>query len=146
ISVNPPATGANAEPAPSSQGENDPVASLVNVLERLAVNRFTVENGSLLISDGAGDANMISAIDADLKAPDLDSEVAFSLAATQGGRQAQLDGSLSALRPILQRQPAKIVLEARIKPAPSPLLASLKASGEIRMNENGSYQVRGGQF
>ncbi len=147
IGIKSPAVAANADaaPAPSGQAKNDPFASLVDTLERLAVNRITIENGSLTI-DGAGTASTVSAIDADLKAPDLDDELAFSLAATQDGRRVQLDGTLSALRPILQRQPAQIALDAKIEPAPSPLLASLKASGEIRLNENGSYQVRGGKF
>lgn len=146
ISLEPPPANARPEPAPSSSAKNDPFASLVGTLERLAVNRITIDNGSLTTADGAGKASTFSAIDADLKAPDLDSEVAFSLAATQSERRAHLNGTLSALRPILQRQPARGALEVKIEPAPSPLLAFLKADGEIRLNENGSYQITGGQF
>ena len=146
ISVRSPAANVKAEPTPSDAQKNDPLASLVDTLERLAVNRITIENGSLAATDGAGNATTVSAIDADLRVPDLDRKVAFSFAATQDGRRVQLDGTLSALRPILQRQPAKVALEAKIEPAPSPLLASLKVDGEIRLNKNGSYQIRGGQF
>lgn len=146
ISIHSPAGQANAEPAPSDQAANDPFAALVGTLERLAVNRITIENGSLSTADETGATSTVSAIDVDLQAPDLDREAAFSLAATQDGRQLQLDGTLSALRPILQRQPAKVALEAKIEPAPSPLLSSLKASGEIRLNANGGYQIQGGQF
>src|SRR5690606_30699738 len=81
-----------------------------------------------------------------LGVPDLDREVSFSMAATQDKRRVQLDGTLSALRPILQRKPAELVLQAQTDPAPSPMLASVKAEGEISLNENGSYQVRGGRF
>lgn len=146
IGIHSTAAGGNAEPAPSDQAANDPFASLVGTLERLAVNRITIENGSLSTADGTGATSTVSAIDVDLKAPDLDREATFSLAATQDGRHLQLDGTLSALRPILQRQPAKIALEAKMEPAPSPLLSSLKASGEIRLNANGGYQIQGGQF
>lgn len=146
ISVHSSGANANARPTPSSEAKDDPFASLVAMLEQLAVNRITIENGSLATTDGTGNANTVGAIDVDLKAPDLDREAAFSLAATQDGRRVQLDGTLSALRPILQRQSAKVALEAKIEPAPSPLLAKVKASGEIRLNENGSYQIRGGQF
>ena len=146
ITVKSLAADTKPEQASFSPAKNDPFASLVETLERLAVNRITMENGSLTIVDEAGNASTVGAINVDLKAPDLDREVTFSLAATQGDRRAQLDGTLSALRPVLQRQSAKVALEAKIEPAPSSLLASLKASGEIRLNENGSYQIRGGQF
>lgn len=146
IAIQPSAEGGNPQPAPSGEAGNDPFAALVTTLERLAVNRITIENGSLSSVDGTGAASSVGAIDVDLKAPDLDREAVFSLAATQDGRRLQLDGTLSALRPILQRQPAKLALDAKIEPAPSPLLSSVKASGEIRLNENGGYQIRGGQF
>ncbi|MGO4836607.1 membrane assembly protein AsmA, partial [Rhizobiaceae sp. 2RAB30] len=145
ISVKPPAAKAAAQQAPA-ETNNDPLASLVDVLGRLAVAHITIENGSLVADDGTGTASTVSAIDVDLRAPDLDREIAFSVAATQGIRRVHLDGTLSALRPILQRQPAKIALATKIEPAPSPLLAAVKASGEIRLNEDGGYQIRGGQF
>ncbi|MBN9241773.1 MAG: AsmA family protein [Mesorhizobium sp.] len=145
IEVKPAAATTAAQSVPAEAG-HDPLASLVDVLGRLAVNRITIENGSLVTSGETGTKSTLGAIDVDLKAPDLDREVAFSLAATQDGRRLRLDGTLSALRPILQRQPAKVALEAKIEPAPSPLLASMKASGEIRLNGDGGYQVRGGQF
>lgn len=146
ITITSSADSANAQPVPSDQAETDPLAALVAMLERLAVNRITIENGSLSTADKTGATTTVSAIDVDLKAPDLDREVLFSLAATQDGRRLQLDGTLSALRPILKRQPAKVALDAKIEPAPSPLLASVKASGEIRLNGNGGYQIQGGQF
>lgn len=143
ITIKSSADGATVQSAPPDQ---DPFAALIGTLERLAVNRITIENGSLSTTDGSGAASTVGAIDVDLKAPDLDGEVVFSLAATQDGRHLQLEGTLSALRPILQRQPAKVALAAKIDPASSPLLASVKASGEIRLNENGGYQILGGQF
>lgn len=126
--------------------KNDPFASLVDTLERLAVNHISIENGSLTLLDAASVASKVEAIDMDLGVPDLDREVSFSMAATQDKRRVQLDGTLSALRPILQRKPAELVLQAQTDPAPSPMLASVKAEGEISLNENGSYQVRGGRF
>ncbi|OQM77592.1 AsmA family protein [Manganibacter manganicus] len=146
VTITSSASKAEARQAPSDKTKIDPFASLVDTLERLAVNRITIENGSLTTVGGAGNSSTISGIDVDLKAPDLDREVAFSLAATQDGRRMELDGTLSALRPILQRQPAKISLEAAIERAPSPLVAAISASGEIRLNANGSYQIRGGKF
>ncbi len=146
ISLGPSSEKSAGAEIPSANEELDPFASLVDTLEQLAVNRITIENASLSTVDEAGNASTVEAIDADLKVPDLDREIAFSLAATKDGSRVELDGTLSALRPILQREPAEVMLEGRMEPAPSPLLSSLKVNGEIRLNQNGSYQIRGGQF
>ncbi|MDX8453526.1 AsmA-like C-terminal region-containing protein [Mesorhizobium sp. VK9D] len=68
------------------------------------------------------------------------------MAATSNGRRVEMSGSLSALRPILKRLPAQIAIEARLDPAPVPKFSSLHASGEIQLNGNGSYQIKGGKF
>ncbi|MBZ9817177.1 AsmA family protein [Mesorhizobium sp. CA7] len=68
------------------------------------------------------------------------------MAGTSGGRRVEMSGSLSALRPILKRLPAQIAIEARLDPAPVAKFSSLHASGEIQLNGNGSYQIKGGKF
>lgn len=133
-------------PAPSADGQADPFAAIVDTLERLAINRLTVKNGTIATTDSTGKAATVTAIDADLRVPDLDREVSFSLAGTSGGRRVEMSGSLSALRPILRQLPAQMTVEARLDPAPVAKFSSLRAHGEVQLNKNGSYQIRGGQF
>ncbi|RWB72015.1 MAG: AsmA family protein [Mesorhizobium sp.] len=138
---------ASAEPAPEPKDvEADPFAAIVDTLERLAINRLTITNGTLTSAASTGNAAKVTAIDADLRVPDLDREVSFSLAGTSNGRRVAISGSLSALRPILKRLPAQIAIEARLDPAPVAKFSALKASGEIQLNGNGSYQIKGGKF
>ncbi|CDX23017.1 AsmA family protein [Mesorhizobium plurifarium] len=134
-----------ASPSEPKDVQADPFAAIVDTLERLAINQLTITNGTFTSGASAGGATA-TAIDADLRVPDLDREVSFSLAGTSGGRRVEMSGSLSALRPILKRQPAQIAVEARLDPAPVPKFSSLQASGEIQLNGNGSYQIRGGKF
>jgi len=132
--------------APSEQVQTDPFASIVDSLERLAVNRVTIENGTVISRDVAGNTSTVSAIDADLRVPDLDRKASFSFAAAKDAQRIEVSGTLSALRPILKRLPAEIAIEARLEPPPAPELSSLSATGEIRLNQNGSYQIRDGRF
>ncbi|TGQ07568.1 AsmA family protein [Mesorhizobium sp. M2E.F.Ca.ET.166.01.1.1] len=141
---------ANAEPAPAPRDAqadpSDPFAAIVDTLERLAINQLTITNGTLTSSASTGKPSTVTAIDADLRVPDLDRETSFSLAGTSNGRRVEVSGSLSALRPILRQLPAQIAIEARLDPAPVPKFSSLHASGEIQLNGNGSYQIKGGKF
>ncbi|PBC10662.1 AsmA family protein [Mesorhizobium sp. WSM3859] len=138
---------ASAEPAPEQKDvQADPFAAVVDTLERLAINQLTITNGTLSSGASTGKAATVTAIDADLRVPDLDGEVSFSLAGTSGGRRVDMSGSLSALRPILKRLPAQIAIEARLDPAPVAKFSSLQASGEIQLNGNGSYQIKSGKF
>ncbi|CDX30749.1 AsmA family protein [Mesorhizobium sp. SOD10] len=134
-----------ASPAEPIDVQADPFAAIVDTLERLAINQVTITNGTLTSGASTGNATA-TAIDADLRVPDLDREVSFSLAGTSGGRRIEMSGSLSALRPILKRLPARIAIEARLDPAPVAKFSSLHASGEIQLNGDGSYQIRGGKF
>ena len=136
----------DAPPAPSAGGQADPFAAIVETLERLAINQLTIRNGTVTLGASGGDAAAVTAIDADLRVPDLEREVSFSLAGTSSGRRVEMSGSLSALRPILKRLPAQAAIEARLDPAPVPKFSSLHASGEIQLNGNGSYQIKGGKF
>ncbi|BCM22343.1 hypothetical protein MJ8_61570 [Mesorhizobium sp. J8] len=137
---------ANEEPAPEPKDvQADPFAAAVDMLERLAINQVTITNGTLTSGGSTGGAK-VTAIDADLRVPDLDRETSFSVAGTSGGRRVEMSGSLSALRPVLKRQPTQIAIKARLDPAPVPKFSSLQASGEIQLNGNGSYQIKGGKF
>ncbi len=138
------AAPANATPstAASQEAAVDPFASIVDTFERLAINELTIKNGTLT----SGKATPITAIDADLRIPDLDREVSFSLAGTTNGRRLETSGTLSALRPILKRQAADVAIQARLDPAPAPRFSSVRASGQVQLNQNGSYQIRGGKF
>ncbi|NUS18847.1 MAG: AsmA family protein [Mesorhizobium sp.] len=138
---------ANAGPAPEpTEVQADPFAAIVDTLERLAINQLTVTNGTLTSGASTGKSTTVTAIDADLRVPDLDREASFSLAGTSNGRRVEMSGSLSALRPILRQLPAQITVEARLDPAPVSKFSSLHASGEIQLNGNGSYQIKGGKF
>ncbi|RUU11400.1 AsmA family protein [Mesorhizobium sp. USDA-HM6] len=136
---------ADSPPAPK-EIQADPFASIVDTLDRLAINQLTIRNGTLASGATAGNAVTVTAIDADLSVPDLDREASFSLAGTSNGRRVEMSGSLSALRPILRRLPAQIAIEARLDPAPVPKFSSLHASGEVQLNGNGSYQIKSGKF
>ncbi|MBZ9849216.1 AsmA family protein [Mesorhizobium sp. CA14] len=135
-----------ASPSEPKDVQADPFAAIVDTLERLAINQLTITNGTLTSGASAGNAAKVTAIDADLRVPDLDREVSFSLAGTSGGRRIEMSGKLSALRPILKRLPAQIAIEARLDPAPVAKFSSLHASGEIQLNGNGSYQIKGEKF
>jgi len=135
-----------ASPSEPKDVQADPFAAIVDTLERLAINQLTITNGTLTSGASTGNADTVTAIDADLRVPDLDRETSFSLAGTSNGRRIEMSGSLSALRPILKRLPAEIAIEARLDPAPVPKFSSLRASGEIQLNGNGSYQIKGGKF
>ncbi|RAZ87220.1 membrane assembly protein AsmA [Mesorhizobium hawassense] len=138
---------ANAEPAPEPKDvQADPFAAIVDTLERLAINQLTITNGTLTSGASTGKSATVTAIDADLRVPDLDREASFLLAGTSNGRRIEMSGSLSALRPILRQLPAQITVEARLDPAPVAKFSSLRASGEIQLNGNGSYQIKGGKF
>ncbi|WP_189475988.1 AsmA family protein [Mesorhizobium sp. M2A.F.Ca.ET.043.05.1.1] len=138
---------ASAEPAPEPKDAQPyPFAAIVDTLERLAINQLTITNGTLTSAASTRNAAKVMAIDADLRVPDLDREVSFSLAGTRNGRRVAISGSLSALRPILKRLPAQIAIEARLDPAPVAKFSALHASGEIQLNGNGSYQIKGGKF
>ncbi|TPK91311.1 AsmA family protein [Mesorhizobium sp. B2-4-16] len=138
---------ANAASSPEPKDvQADPFAAIVDTLERLAINQLTITNGTLTSGASTGNAAKVTAIDADLRVPDLDREASFSLAGTSNGRRIEMSGSLSALRPILKRLPAQIAIEARLNPAPVVKFSSLHASGEVQLNGNGSYQIKGGKF
>ena len=135
-----------ASPSEPKDVQADPLAAIVDTLERLAINQLTITNGTLTSGASTGNAATVTAIDADLRVPDLDRETSFSLAGTSNGRRIEMSGSLSALRPILKWLPAEIAIEARLDPSPVPKFSSLRASGEIQLNSNGSYQIKGGKF
>lgn len=140
------ASDGEAAPASPEAAQTDPFASLVDTLERLAVNRITVENGRFTSYDAAGNATVISAIDADLRVPDLDGEATFTLAATKDAQRVELSGTLSALRPVLQYQPAALSIKARLEPAPMPGLGEITAAGNIELNADGGYRIQDGRF
>lgn len=140
------ASASAASPSEPNDVQADPFAAIVDTLERLAINQLTITNGTLTSGASTGNAATVTAIDADLRVPDLDRETSFSLAGTSNGRRIEMSGSLSALRPILKRLPAQIAIEARLDPAPVAKFSSLHASGEIQLNDNGSYQIKGGKF
>ncbi|WP_434724455.1 AsmA family protein [Mesorhizobium sp. RIZ17] len=135
-----------AAPSEPKDVQADPFAAIVDTLERLAINQLTITNGTLTSGASTGNIATVTAIDADLRVPDLDRETSFSLAGNSNGRRIEMSGSLSALRPILKRLPAEIAIEARLDPAPVSKFSSLHASGEIQLNSNGSYQIKGGKF
>lgn len=146
IAIKAPANAGTSVASLADDTQADPLAAAVDILERLAINQLSIRNGTLSSGEAPGDVVVVTAIDADLRVPDLDREISFSLAGTSNGRRVETNGSLSALRPILRQLPAQITIAARLDPAPVPKFSSLRASGEIQLDKNGGYQVKGGKF
>lgn len=54
--------------------------------------------------------------------------------------------AISSVRPLLERQPADLSLSFEADPAPAPGLSAFEATGQVALNTNGSYQIRGGKL
>ncbi len=129
------------------QGTNnnqDPFASAVELLEKLSLNRFKISDGRLTSRSVDGTQSVVSNINILLSAPSLDGEIKLDFSALKDGQQITSNLTLAALRPILKRQPSSVEIKLKITPPPHPALADLSVSGNILLNQDGSYQIKDG--
>lgn len=124
----------------------DPLAALVAFLERSAIDSISIAKGTLRQEDPAGNMQVVSDLDLEITAPDIDGELALSVGARLKDQRYQLALAVSPLRPLLERKPAELSLSLKTEPAIAAGLGDLKATGQVALNANGSYQIRGGKL
>ncbi len=125
---------------------SDPFVAAIDQLERLSLKNVSISNGTFISQSLNGNRSIITNINADLRAPDLEGKIDLSLSATKDDQNISLTAAIFALRSILQRQPTKFKLELKLDPAPHPIMADLTASGDVLLSEEGSYQIINGRF
>ncbi|PST23870.1 AsmA family protein [Mesorhizobium plurifarium] len=138
----------DATPTPgggAQTGSGDPLPALVAFLERSAIESVAITSGTLIRRSAASPEEVVSDIELTLTAPDIDDEFSLSASARMGERSYGTSFTISTLRSLLERQPADVTLTVKADPAPAPGLANVEASGQVTLNTNGSYQIRGGQ-
>ncbi|WP_429809692.1 AsmA family protein [Ensifer sp. B1-9] len=125
---------------------NDPLAALVAFLERSAIDTISITEGTLRQVKDSGASEVVSDLDVTLQAPDIDGELSLSAGARLKDQRYQIALSVSPLRPLLERKPADLSLSVEADPVLAPGLTEIKASGQVALNSNGSYQIRGGKL
>jgi len=135
-----------ADTGSPTESSSDPFQSAVDLLERLSLNEFIIKDGVFVSRGSDGSESIVSDINIELQAPDLDQRLVLVASAVSNGQRISVEGSLASLRPILQRQPSRADLSITMQPAPHPALADIKISGDIQLVDDGSYQIANGIF
>jgi AsmA protein len=138
----------DATPVPrggDETGSGDPLPALVAFLERSAIESVSITSGTFVRRSAANPEEVVSDIELTLTAPDIDDVFSLSASARMGGRNYETSFTISTLRSLLERQPADVTLAVEADPAPAPGMSSLEASGQVTLNANGSYQIKGGE-
>ncbi|MDW9985767.1 AsmA family protein [Sinorhizobium meliloti] len=126
-------------------GSGDPLPALVAFLERSAIESVSIASGTFILRSATNRDEVVSDIALTLSAPDVDDAFSLSASARVGERSYETSFTISTLRSLLERQPADVTLAVEADPAPAPGMSSLEASGQVTLNANGSYQIRGGE-
>lgn len=126
-------------------GSGDPLPALVAFLERSAIESVSIASGTFVLRSATNRDEVVSDIALTLSAPDIDDEFSLSASARIGERNYETSFTISTLRSLLERQPADVTVTAEADPAPAPGLTNFEASGQLTLNANGSYQIRGGE-
>ncbi|MBB4187331.1 AsmA protein [Sinorhizobium terangae] len=129
---------------PAKQG--DPLADLATFLERSAIDSISIANGTLARTDAAGSEQTVTDVDLSLSAPSIDDELSLSANARIEERRYETTLAISSLRSLLQRQPTEMSVSLRADPVPASGFAEFEAAGQVALNANGSYQIRGGKL
>ncbi len=124
---------------------SDPLPGLAALLERSAIDSVSITSGMFIRRSAGGPEEVVSDIELTLSVPDIDDAFSLSASARMGERNYEASFTISTLRSLLGRQPADLELTVQADPAPAPGLSSLSASGQVTLNANGSYQIRGGE-
>jgi AsmA protein len=138
----------DATPAPDGgdkTGSGDPLPALVAFLERSAIESVSITSGTFVRRSAANPEEVVSDVELTLTAPDIDDEFSLSASARMGEQSYETSFTISTLRSLLERQPADVALTLEADPAPAPGLTTFEASGQVTLNANGSYQIRGGE-
>jgi AsmA protein len=137
-----------ATPAPGGgeeTGSGDPLPALVAFLERSAIESVSITSGTFVRRSAANPEEVVSDVELTLTAPDIDDEFSLSASARMGEQSYETSFTVSTLRLLLERHPADVTLTVEADPAPAPGLTTFEASGQVTLNANGSYQIRGGE-
>lgn len=126
-------------------GSGDPLPALVAFLERSAIESVSITSGTFIRRSAEDPEEVVSDVELTLSAPDIDDEFSLSASARMGERSYETSFTISTLRSLLERQPADVTLAVEADPAPAPGLTNFEASGQVTLNANGSYQIRGGE-
>ncbi|MDX0630233.1 AsmA family protein [Sinorhizobium medicae] len=126
-------------------GSGDTLPALVAFLERSAIESVSITAGTFIRRSPENPEEVVSDVELTLSAPDIDDEFSLSASARMGERSYETSFTISTLRSLLERQPADVTLAVEADPAPAPGMSNLEASGQVTLNANGSYQIRGGE-
>lgn len=126
--------------------QGDPLAALAAFLERSAIDSISIAGGTLIRKDPAGSEQIVTDIDLLLSAPSIDDELSLSANALMEERRYETTLAISSLRSLLQRQPTDLNVSLRADPVPASGFAEFEAVGQVALNANGSYQIRGGNL
>ncbi|OWZ95675.1 membrane assembly protein AsmA [Sinorhizobium sp. LM21] len=136
-----------AEAGQASTGETrDPLAALVAFLEKSAIDKISIGEGTLRQEGAGGSVDVVSDLDLTLAVPDIDGELSLSAGAGVDGRRYDVTLAVSPLRPLLEHKPAELSLSLEAEPQLAAGLTELTASGQVALNANGGYQIRGGKL
>ncbi|WP_248446452.1 AsmA family protein [Sinorhizobium meliloti] len=138
----------DATPAPGGGDETssgDPLPALVAFLERSAIESVSITSGTFIRRSAANPEEVVADVELTLTAPDIDDAFSLSASARIGEQSYETSFTISTLRSLLARQPADVTLTLEADPAPAPGLTNFEASGQVTLNANGSYQIRGGE-
>ncbi|WP_077963451.1 AsmA family protein [Ensifer adhaerens] len=143
----PTARDEGAEAGGATTGEaRDPLAALIAFLEKSAIDKISISEGTLRQEDAGGSADVVNDLDLTLAVPDIDGELSLSAGAGVDGRRYEMTLGVSPLRPLLEHKPAELSLSLEAEPALAAGLTELTASGQVALNANGGYQIRGGKL
>ncbi|THK34623.1 hypothetical protein EHS39_29300 [Ensifer sp. MPMI2T] len=126
--------------------QNDPLAALATFLERSAIDSISVAGGTLIRKDAAGPEQTVTDVDLSLTAPGIDDELSLSASARMEERHYEATLTVSSLRSLLQRRPTDLTISFQAAPVPASGFAEFEAIGQVALNANGSYQIRGGKL
>ncbi|MGE6781630.1 AsmA family protein [Ensifer adhaerens] len=138
-------SGAEAEQAETDE-TRDPLAALIAFLEKSAIDKISISEGTLRQVEASGSADVVTDLDLTLAVPDIDGELSLSAGAGIEGRRYEVTLAVSPLRPLLEHKPAELSLSLEAEPALAAGLTELTASGQVALNANGGYQIRGGKL
>ncbi|WFU50224.1 AsmA family protein [Sinorhizobium terangae] len=126
--------------------QSDPLAALATFLERSAIDSISIASGTLIRKDAAGSEQTVTDVDLALSVPSIDDELSLSASARLEERRYETTLTVSSLRSLLQRRPADMTVSFRADPVPASGFSEFEAVGQVALNANGSYQIRGGKL
>ncbi|MCA1409456.1 AsmA family protein, partial [Ensifer sp. BRP08] len=126
--------------------QSDPLAVLATFFERSAIDSVSIADGTLIRKDAAGSEQAVTDVDLLLTAPSIDDELSLSANARIGERRYETTLAISSLRSLLERRPTDMTVSLRADPVPASGFTEFEAVGQVALNANGSYQIRGGKL